>query len=308
MEDLYYPSDDGESQIHAVIWRPEQKPVGIVQIIHGMCEYAARYAPFAQFLCGKGYVVCAEDHLGHGLSAAEGKLGFFGRDRDYNTVLADIKKLNEIITGGYDGLPCFVMGHSMGSFFCRNYIARYGSGLSGAIIMGTGYKGGALMGFAKFVTRLNALFFGWEHRSKFLTGLALGPYDKPFKNEGVKNAWLSADRENIQTYNADPLCGFTFTDNGYYVLFSVIKAACSGKTVKSVPVELPVLFVSGEGDPVGDFGKGVIKARNKFVKAGVKDVSLKLYKNSRHEILNDVENEDVRADIAEFLSKNATRA
>lgn len=302
MEDIYYSSNDGKSTIHAVIWRPEGKPVGIVQIIHGMCEYAARYSPFAQYLTEKGYLVCAEDHLGHGNSADEKDLGWFDDGHNYKTVLADIRALHVKISSENASLPYFVLGHSMGSFFCRNYIASYGSELSGAIIMGTGFKGKALMNFALFATRLNALFCGWRNKSKFIKSLAFGAYNKRFKADGDPNAWLSENRENVEKYNADRLCGFSFTDNGYYVLFSVIRAACSKAVIAAVPTELPVFFVSGAEDPVGDYGKGVAKACNKFIKAG-KQASLKLYDNARHEILNDFCREQVQADILEFIKK-----
>lgn len=300
MQEIFYPSKDGKNTIHAVIWRPQGDVKGVVQIIHGMCEYALRYSPFAEYLAQNGFAVCAEDHLGHGKSAKEGYLGYFDEKHDYNTVIEDIHTLR-LKMDEFKGLPYFVMGHSMGSFFCRNYIARHGGGLSGAVVMGTGFKGGALMNFALFATRFNALFCGWKNRSKFIKKLAFGSYNKRFKADADPNSWLSADKSNVSAYNADPLCGFPFTDNGYYVLFSVIKAACAEKTVSAVPKELPVFFVAGKDDPVGDYGKGVEKAAQKFTKAGVKDVSLKLY-DGRHEILNDFCKEEVKSDLLAFFN------
>ncbi len=303
MEDIYYPSADGKHTIHACIWRPEGEPRGVVQIIHGMCEYAARYAPFAEYLTKNGFIVCGEDHLGHGLSAKdESELGYFGDDHNYKTVLSDIHALRTRVESEAEGLPYFVMGHSMGSFFCRNYIALYGKGLSGAIIMGTGFKGKLLMSTAKFMTRFNALFCGWHNKSKFIKNLAFGSYGKKFASENDPNSWLSVDRQNRERYREDPLCGFDFTDNGYYVLFSAIKGACSSKIIKSVDKRLPVFFVAGSDDPVGDYGKGVEKAYKKFKKYGVNRVEIKLYKGARHEILNDFCAEEVRADLLEFIN------
>lgn len=304
MEEIFYPSSDGKTNVHACIWRPEGAPKGVVQIIHGMAEYAARYAPFAQFLAQNGYVVCAEDHLGHGQSVTSAdNLGWFNEGHDYKLVLADIRTLHQKTAGQFPGVPYFVLGHSMGSFFCRNYIALYGSELSGAVVMGTGFKGKLLLNTALFVTRLNALFCGWKNRSKFVKSLAFGSYNKRFKAENEGNAWLSVDRENIQRYNADPLCGFDFTDNGYYVLFSVIKAACSGKTIKSVPKDLPVFFIAGGNDPVGDYGKGVLKASQKFKKAGVKEVTCHILPDGeRHEILNDKSKDKVFEELLAFFN------
>lgn len=303
MQDIFYPSKDGKNTIHAVIWRPEGEVHGVVQIIHGMCEYAARYAPFAQFLCSRGYVVCAEDHLGHGKSAKTADdLGYFNDKRDYKTVIADIRELHQTVKNEYEGVPYFVLGHSMGSFFCRNYIALYGNELKAAIIMGSGFKSKATLNTALFAVKLNALFRGWRNRSGLIKNLAFGSYNKKFKPVRTSNDWLSVNTENVDIYNADGFCNFDFTNNGYFVLFSVIKRACSKKTINAVPKDLPVYFVAGEDDPVGDYGKGVKKAAAKFRKAGVKNVKLTLYKLGRHEILNDNCKELVSQDILNFIS------
>lgn len=308
MEHFYYLSKDGKTTIHAVKWLPEGKPEGVVQIIHGMCEYAERYSPFAEYLASKGYIVCAEDHAGHGKSAKTPEdLGWFNDGHSLDTVISDIHTLTEKVKSEAEGLPYFVMGHSMGSFFCRKYISLYGNELSGAIIMGTGFKGKALINTALAMTRLNATFKGWKNRSKFIKSLAFGSYNKKFKSENNSKAWLSVNTENTEKYKADNFCNFDFTDNGYYVLFSAIKSACSKKTIKAVPKNLPVYFVAGEDDPVGDYGKGVTKAYNKFKKAGVKNVDIKLYSGARHEILNDFCKDAVRADLLAFLTKNSTQ-
>lgn len=308
MEHLYYLSKDGKTNIHAVKWLPDGEPKGVVQIIHGMCEYAERYAPFAEYLASNGYIVCAEDHAGHGKSAsAPEDLGWFNEEHNLDTVIEDIRKLTEIIKSETTGLPYFVMGHSMGSFFCRKYISLYGDELSGAIIMGTGFKSSALMNIALAMTRLNAAFKGWRNRSKFIKSLAFGSYNKKFKAENNPLSWLSVDTENTIQYKANNFCNFDFTDNGYYILFSAIKSACAGKTIKAVPKSLPVYFVAGNEDPVGDYGKGVIKAYAKFKKAGVKNVDITLYDNARHEILNDFCKDKVRADLLAFITKNSTQ-
>lgn len=305
MEEFYYPSADGKSKIHALVWRPEGKAAGVLQIVHGMSEYAARYSPFAEFLTANGFAVCAEDHLGHGKTAESRKeLGRFDDKRDYKTVLSDIRALHVSVKEQYAGLPYFMLGHSMGSFFLRNYMAEHGEELSGALVMGTGFMGGAVLNAALALTRLNALFCGWDNRSKFIKNLAFGGYNKRFKSENNAFSWLSKERENVEKYNADELCGFDFTDNGYKVLFSVIKAACSKKIVAAVPKSLPVLFLSGKDDPVGNYGKGVLKALKKFKAAGVKNADCILYEGCRHEILNDVCRDGVYSDVLKFLKEN----
>ena len=302
MQDIYYPSKDGKNKIHAVIWRPEGEARGVVQIIHGMCEYAERYEPFARFLNSRGLIVCADDHLGHGKSVKDvGDLGYFNDKHDYRITIEDIHELKRIVGGQTGNLPWFVLGHSMGSFFCRNYISLYGGEFKGAIIMGSGFKSKLTLNTALFMVKANALFHGWRNRSKFIKKLAFGSYNKKFKPARTDNDWLSKNPENVDKYNADELCGFDFTNNGYYVLFSVIKAACSGKVIKAVPKNLPVFFVAGEKDPVGDYGKGVLKAAKKFHAAGIFNVSVTLYDDCRHEILNDECKDKVEGDIIDFI-------
>ena len=305
MQDIFYPSKDGKNVVHAVIWQPECEPKGVIQIIHGMCEYAARYAPFAKFLNLNGYIVVADDHLGHGRSAkTENDLGYFNDAHDYSIVVEDIHELKLTVQKTTGGLPWFVLGHSMGSFFCRKYISLYGSEFKAAVIMGSGFKSKATLNTALFAVKLNALFCGWRNRSKLIKKLAFGSYNKKFSPAKTENDWLSKDPANVTAYEADPLCGFSFTNNGYYVLFSVIKQACSKKVINAVPKNLPVFFVAGEDDPVGDYGKGVKKAYEKFKKAGVESVSVALYEEGRHEILNDFCKEQVQSDIIEFIESN----
>lgn len=305
MQNITYPSKDNKNTIHPCVWKPQGAPKGVVQIIHGMAEYAERYAPLADFLTKNGFVVCAEDHLGHGQTAASKEdLGYFNDKKDYKVVLEDIHSLQEIMQKEYSSLPYFVLGHSMGSFFCRNYIAKYGKSLNGVIVMGTGYKDKLTLAAAKIATRLNALFCGWRNRSRLITGLAFGSYNKRFKPVGSPNAWVSKNPENVKAYDADPLCGFTFTNNGYYVLFSVIGAACGKRAVTSVPKDLPVYFVAGQDDPVGSYGKAVTKTYKKFKKAGIENVSITLYPEARHEILNDISRNKVMKDILQFINVN----
>lgn len=309
MIDIYYPSHDGSTRIHACIWKPDGEIKGVVQIIHGMAEYAARYAPFAEFLNSRGYLVCADDHLGHGQSVkTDDDLGYFNKQRDTDIIIQDIRALQLAIKKHTGDKPYFILGHSMGSFFCRKYISQYGNDFNGAIVMGSGFKDKLTLNTALFAVRLNALFCGWRHRSKLITKLAFGSYNKRFKPVRTENDWLSKNTENVDAYNADGLCGFTFTDNAYLGLFSIIKQACSGKTIKAVPKDLPVYFVAGADDPVGDYGKGVKKAAEKFKKAGVKNVSVTLYDQSRHEILNDDCKSQVYNDVLEFIESNINGA
>lgn len=305
MQDIYYPSKDGITTIHACIWKPEGEIKGVVQIIHGMCEYAARYSPFAEYLTEHGFLVCAEDHLGHGQSVKDKSLlGYFNKERSTDTVIEDIRALQLKVKDTAGDKPYFVLGHSMGSFFCRKYVSVYGKDLDGAVVMGTGFKGGLTLGSALLLVRLNAFFCGWKNRSRVIKKLAFGSYNKKFKPKRTESDWLSVDTGNVDKYIADEQCNFSFTNNGYAILFGIIRQACSDKVISAVPESLPVYFVAGKDDPVGDYGKGVVKAKQKFEKAGVKDVSITLYEGARHEILNDTCKQQVMDDLLDFFEKH----
>ncbi len=302
MQDIYYPSKDGKNTVHACLWLPQGKAKAVVQLIHGMCEYAERYAPFAQFLNEHGYIVCADDHLGHGKTAkTEADLGYFNDQRDYNIVVEDIHELKLTVQKQTGELPWLVLGHSMGSFFCRKYISVYGDEFVGAVIMGTGFKSSITLNTALSAVKASARSHGWRYRSNTIKKLAFGSYNKKFRPARTGNDWLSKNPQNVDAYENDPLCGFDFTNNGYFILFSIIKQACSKPVINAVPKNLPVYFVAGALDPVGDYGKGVIRAVNKFHKAGVKSVSLTLYEDSRHEILNDDCKQQVQKDLLAFF-------
>lgn len=302
MQDLFYPSADGRTTIHACIWRPQGQVKGVFQIIHGMAEYAARYAPFAEFLTENGFAVAAEDHLGHGQSVVgQEDYGYFTEGNGADTVLADIRALTVKVKELFPDKPYFIMGHSMGSFFCRKYIALYGGDLSGAVIMGTGWQPKIILNLALTLTRQTAAREGWHYISKQIDGMAFGNYNKRFKPSRTQFDWLSENPENVDAYIADELCGIPFTCSGFYGLFNIIKDVCNKEAVSKVPKNLPVFFVAGSDDPVGDYGEGVKKAYNMFVKAGVEDVSLTLYNGGRHEILNDNCAPQVMQDILEFI-------
>ncbi|MCD8309116.1 MAG: alpha/beta hydrolase [Clostridia bacterium] len=301
MQDIYYPSSDGAHTVHACIWQPEGQVKAVLQIIHGMEEYAARYAPFASELNKCGILVCAEDHLGHGKTVQKQELGTYPVKHGEVCVLKDIYALTQKAKELAPGVPYFILGHSMGSFFCRSYIAEYGSGLSGAIIMGSGWQSRLLMDVAIDVTKIIGGVKGWNSKSKFINNLAFGSYNKKFSPARTAYDWLSVNGQNVDGYIADEYCGFGFACSGFLGLFRIIRRACSGKTVKAIPKDLPLFIVSGDMDPVGGYGKGVKKVYDKYISAGVKDVEMTLYRGMRHEILNDDCKTAVTEDIINFI-------
>lgn len=300
--DFYYPSSDGETQIHAVKWTASVEPVAVLQIVHGMVEFIERYDEFAEYLAGNGIVVVGNDHLGHGQSVAnEDRYGFFKLENGNETLLKDINALRLNTAESYPDLPYFILGHSMGSFLTRQYLSRYGEGLAGAIIMGTGSQPTVMLNVGKGLSSLIASIKGWNYRNKFIDNLAFGAYNKRFEPSRTSRDWLTKDADIVDSYIANPQCTFMFTVNGYYNLFYSIKDCQNKKNIDRIPKDLPVFFVAGKDDPVGNFGKGVEKACDGFIKAGIKDVNIKLYKDDRHEILNETDRKTVFDDILKWI-------
>lgn len=304
-EEFYYDSRDMQTKIHAVKWVSEQeKPKAILQICHGMTEHILRYDEFAQAMCERGYLVTGNDHLGHGLSRREEEpYGYFCRRDAATVVIRDVHRLKKIIQEQNPGVPYFLLGHSMGSFIARGYLARYGTGIDGAVIVGTGNQPMALLRFAKAFVRLQMLFCGGRHPGGTVDKMAFGTYNKRWEPRRTDHDWLSRDTGNVDRYEADPMCGFTFTLNGFETLFSLAENAARQSVIDAVPKELPVLFLAGADDPVGDYGRAVREVYDKFVAHGMQHVSIKLYEGARHEILNETEREQVYDEVTAFLGK-----
>lgn len=302
-EEFYFNSASGTTKIHAVRYIPAGKIHAILQISHGMVEYAERYEDFALFLASKGFLVTGNDHLGHGKSVNSRKdWGYFAKKDGNHAVLYDLYQLTQITKEKYPNIPYFILGHSMGSFYARQYLVEFGHELDGAIIMGTGCQPFLLVQAGRLITSILALFKGWHYRSKLVNLLAFGNYNKSFQPARTPKDWLSKDTAMVDKHMADEFCSFTFTLNGYYTMFTGISRLYDKKLLSRMPKELPVFFVAGEDDPVGDFGKGVLKAADMFKNIGMKNVKVKLYPTDRHEVLNETDREQVYNDIYTWLT------
>ena len=300
-----FPSADGRTTVHAVRWTPEDgKYRAVLQITHGMVEYIERYRAFAEFLNDNGFLVVGHDHIGHGESVvSKDEWGFFA-EHPSDTVVADMHTLREITRKEHPGVPYFMLGHSMGSYMLRKYLAIHGEGLTGAIIMGTGCIPDNTTKLAMFIAKLQAAFFGWHHRSKLLQKLSYDKYYHQFDLTGkdASNSWLTKDEEIVKTYYADPKCTFVFTVNAYMGLFEAVLFDNQQENIEAVPKSLPLFFVSGAMDPVGGCGSGVKKVYNKFDAAVKEDITWKLYDNDRHEILNETDRDVVYHDILAWMN------
>ncbi len=299
---IYFPSSDSKTKLHGVIWTPDTAPRAIVQISHGMTEYVGRYEGFAEFLNEHGILVAGNDHLGHGDSIREEwQKGYFAKEKGDICALQDIHRMTLLLQKKYPDIPHFLFGHSMGSFFARRYLCMYPNEIDGAVICGTGWKENPVLEGALLLTKLATIFKGDKHRCPVINKLAFGTINKAFEPAKTQKDWLSRDEEAVRKYVNDPKCSFFFTLNGFQTLFRSMYLAQNKDLLRRMDEDMPILFISGEMDPVGDFGKGVKKAVNAFYRSGMEDVECILYPEARHELINELNREEVFQDILEWL-------
>lgn len=304
-KEFFYPSCDKVTQIHAVEWIPRGQVKAVLQLCHGMVEYIDRYDEFARFLAERGIYVTGHDHLGHGKSvASEDDYGFFHETEGNKYVIGDIHKLRQITEKKYPDIPYVMLGHSMGSFLLRQYLTIYSANLAGAVIMGTGWKGGTVLAMGQLLCRLTAGCRGWKYRSRLVNNLSFGSYNRKFEPGDTNKDWITSDKEKCTEYVKDPLCNFMFTVSGYYQMFEGMKVLTKAENTNKIQKNLPMYFVAGADDPVGSFGKGVVKAFEHYKKAGIRKISMKLYEGDRHEILNETDREQVYEDIYSWFTEN----
>lgn len=301
-EEFTFDSRDGISKIHAVRWIPEGDIVCILQIVHGMAEYIERYEEVAQYFAERGILVTGEDHLGHGKSVSEGgTYGYFCKQDPATVIVRDVHRLKKMTQEAYPGVPYVILGHSMGSYMLRNYLFRYGTGIQGAILCGTGSMPQGIISAAKVLAKIQELVLGGKHVAKRLDNMAFGAYNKRLQPERTDKDWLCTDEKVVDIYKNDSLCGFTFTVNGFQTMFEIITRLNKEENLSKMPKNLPVYFIAGEEDPVGDYGEGVKKAYHDFENAGMENLSIKLYSGDRHEILNEKDREQVYEDVYSFI-------
>ncbi len=303
-----FPSVSGLCDIYAQSAAPIDygSIKGVVQISHGMAEYSNRYSRFALELCKAGYAVFISDHVGHG-SSVENKemLGFFGEENGEETFIDDLKALTDIAKSEYPNLPFFMLGHGMGSLIARKYTAKYGYLLDGVIYSGTSGENPAL-GVGILLANTMIKQNGPMHRSEVLDTIAFGSYNRKTQKR-TECDWATRDEAEVDKFIADELCGYKYTVSGMKVLFTTLKQVTTRRWYNTIPLSMPIFLISGSKDPVGDYGKGVTEVYKNLKKTGHKNVSMKLYEDARHEILNEINRDEVYKDIIEWLDKNVDK-
>ena len=303
-QDFYFQSSTGRTSIHALKCVPDSKPRAVVQIAHGIAEHIDRYRPFMEFLADNGFVAAGNDHLGHGKSIrVPEEQGFFAEKDGWWRVVDDMDKLHDIMANEYPELPYVLFGHSMGSFLTRTYLIKHPDKYDGVILSGTGHQSPALVLGGNAAASVMAKLNGAMGDGAKLDSLAFGSYLNKIENPRTKFDWLSRDTEQVDKYIADPLCGFVGKIGLYRDMMQGIKFITDKKNIAQMNKEKPVYFMSGDGDPVGDYGKGVERAYKAFCDAGLHDVFMRLYPGGRHEMLNETNKEQVYQDILNWLNE-----
>ncbi|MBP9988761.1 MAG: lysophospholipase [Ruminococcus sp.] len=300
-KEFTYPSATGLADIFVRAWLPDDGNIkAVFQMVHGMAEHGERYEDFAAELCKAGYAFVINDHIGHGKSLkSNSERGYFGAEKNKNgdAFVEDVHTLTLKLKDEYKK-PVILMGHSMGSFVARRYIAKYSSDILGAIICGTsGSNPGAAAGImlAKIISKVK----GEKHPSKLIDKIAFGSYNKRFEGRTPFD-WLSKNTENVDVYIRDDGCGYLFTASGYQNMFELLSSVSVDAWYQAVPKKLPIFIVSGADDPVGNYSKGVQEVYDKLKETGHSDLKLKFYEGDRHEILNEADNGKIYGDIIQW--------
>ena len=300
LQTISYPSCDGVHTIHAVQWLPEGEPRGVIQIVHGVAEYVERYAPLAHYLTERGYVVCGEDHLGHGHTAV-GQFGYFAPRGGWDLVARDIRQLRVLQGERHPGLPYVMLGHSMGSFLTRTYLIRWPGTLDGAVLSGTGQEPAPLVALGRLLAGGLCALRGPEYVSDLVYQLSLGAYNRAFRPNRTTADWLSRDEGAVDANLRDPLCAFRPTVSMFRDMMTGLRFIARRDNLARMDRTTPVYFLSGDRDPVGSMGAGVKKVAGMFRAAGCGDVTLKLYPGGRHEMFNEINRQEVMDDLLAWL-------
>lgn len=304
-QEFRFPSADGTTTLYGRTWAPEHgAPRAVLQLVHGIAEHIGRYDRFARFMSDHGYLVCAEDHLGHGNTPENAEDLGYTADKDGWVKMTDnVRALHERIAPQYPGIPYFILGHSMGSFLTRSYLIRYPGTVDACALLGTSQQPESVLKAGLAACRLEQIRLGRRGRSKLLQSLCFGAYNSQFKPNRTESDWVCSVDEVVDAYIADPFCQVMPTVTLMRDMLTGIRFNQQAENLAKMDKTTPVFFLSGDQDPVGSNGKGVRAAYQSFLDAGCSHVRLKLYPGGRHEMLNEHNWQDVYDELLSWFDQ-----
>jgi alpha-beta hydrolase superfamily lysophospholipase len=285
-------------------WTPEQPPVAVLHIAHGLAEHGLRYAPFARHMAAAGWVVRANDHRGHGAACPDEDLGFFAESDGWQTVVDDLRLHLDAARAAHPGLPVFLFAHSMGSLIAQSLLTRgeaAAGDLAGVVLSGTNGKPPLIATAGRVLARMERLRLGPRGRSPLIQALTFDDFNKAFAPTRTDFDWLSRDPDQVDAYIDDPRCGFSASVQLWIDLLDAIPDFTSDDAQLCMPVNLPVFLVAGDQDPVGEMGRSVTALGDDLERAGLTDVTVRLWPGARHELLNETCREEVVEAVAAWL-------
>ena len=302
-ESFYFTADDG-AKIFVHHWQPDGEARAVIHIAHGLAEHAARYEPVAQALTDSGWHVYAHDQRGHGQTIQRADdTGHFGDEDGWNRLVSDYAQLIAADKSAHPALPLIAFGHSMGSLVVRQYIATHRREITAAVLSGSNGNVSPLVVVGKLVARLERMRLGKRGKSKLINSLSFDAFNKQFQPNRTEFDWLSRAEAEVDQYIADPRCGFICTTQSWIDFLDGITALSKPENLRAMRPDLPVYVFTGERDPVTENAKGSVKLVEDYRKAGLSDVTLKIYPEARHETLNELNRAAVTADLLAWLGR-----
>ena len=289
-------------RIHLQSWAPPGDARGVIQLLHGLGEHIGRYERFAHAAVGRGYVVYGHDHRGHGLS--EGERGYFADEEGWHKVVEDVRLVNDHIREMHATIPVIMLGHSMGSFIAETFTMHYGGRLQGLLLSGSSWPRRIQLLPGRLLAKLESLRVGKRGDSALINALGFGAFNRPFRPVRTEMDWLSRDEAEVDRYVADPLCGGPFTCGLWLDFLGGLFELGSDKSLARIPADLPILITGGSADPVGG-DKGMTRLAMHYMHTMHQRVKLKIYPEGRHEILNEINREDVTADWLDWIEQHS---
>tara|TARA_R100001143_G_scaffold63387_1_gene70103 strand:+ start:39086 stop:40003 length:918 start_codon:yes stop_codon:yes gene_type:complete len=301
LKETFTISDHLNKKLHAVVWTTDHKPKGVILIVHGLAEHSGRYSHFAKFLNSNNYHVFAYDHRGHGKTDPD-HLGVIDHNDEFNLMVKNLNDVFQYVSSAYPNLPIILFGHSMGSFISQRFMQLYDAKPDALIYSGSNGKPPLLLHAGIQISALLKSFFGKDSKSNLLDRLSFGAYNRHFKPNRTDYDWLSRDTDMVDLYVDDPLCGFICSNSFYHQLFKGIQDIHAHPVFADHNPDIPVLLLSGDQDPVSNFGKGIRNLEKIMRKSGVSDITTHLYEGGRHEMLNEINRDEVFDNLLQWMN------